>query len=209
MECGHCGFSCTAEGDDMTLETARIAIVHFESDGLTIGGGEPTIHPAFWELFGLCVGSSDYLFMVTNGKETEKALALARLAERGVLSCDLSIDPYHEPIDDRVYEAFKKRSSEFYTRFGKDGRGIRDTSNNIVSVGRAWNWGYEEGCICEDLFITPKGDVKPCGCEDSPILGNVNDPAFDSDVYYEYCGDFIGECFENRTELLEANTEEG
>ena len=73
---------------------------------LAIGGGEPTVHPKFWELLGLALGYCENVWLATNGKKTDTALRLARLAARGVLGVDLSLDDWHESIDNAVVKAY-------------------------------------------------------------------------------------------------------
>jgi hypothetical protein len=87
-------------------------------DSITIGGGEPTMHPDFWEILAYAIRetSRDYnmecgILVVTNGKRTEDALALAFLADHCLLSVDLSQDEYHDPIEYEVIKAFKDKES--------------------------------------------------------------------------------------------------
>ena len=89
MTCEHCGMDCGVEGDDMEVKTFKNAVDHDEC--ATIGGGEPTIHPKFWEFIGLALGRAEYVWLATNGKETDTALALAGLAKRGVIGCGVGI----------------------------------------------------------------------------------------------------------------------
>jgi MoaA/NifB/PqqE/SkfB family radical SAM enzyme len=171
MSCAHCGMNCTNKGEDMSVKTYKNALTHCDGEYITIGGGEPTIHPKFWELIGLTLGSSiEDCFIITNGKKTKTALSLARMAERGVLGCELSQDDFHEEINSRVVRAFEKNEKRDYT----DRRGIRNTTQyrEPINSGRC-DWGID-ACICDDLFVMPNGDVRACGCIDAPILGNVN-----------------------------------
>jgi organic radical activating enzyme len=123
MTCEHCCFACTAKGVDIPKAQAMKAIdaAIDACDGITIGGGEPTLHPDFWEILAYAVrqmqGSDDGdagLLVVTNGKRTEDALALAFLADHCVLSADLSQDIYHDSIDPLVVETFKDRKHLAY-----------------------------------------------------------------------------------------------
>lgn len=50
MFCEHCGFSCTAEGEDMSMEVFERTLQVFEGSYITIGGGEPTLHPKIFEM---------------------------------------------------------------------------------------------------------------------------------------------------------------
>jgi MoaA/NifB/PqqE/SkfB family radical SAM enzyme len=176
MKCAHCGMACTAKGEDMSLETFRKAI-EYDSVMVTLGGGEPTIHPLFWQFLMEAKASewNEGVWLATNGKETKIAIALANLAKKGVISVDLSQDQFHESIDPKVVEAFTKDKKEFSYFDGKennDYRHIRNTSSHLIKAGRC-KVGHE-GCICEGLIVKPNGDVKACGCKKAPLFGNVN-----------------------------------
>ncbi|HEY9073855.1 MAG TPA: radical SAM protein, partial [Desulfobaccales bacterium] len=51
MTCNHCAFSCGAQGPDMSAETFRrvLDLAALEEAPITIGGGEPTLHPGFMD----------------------------------------------------------------------------------------------------------------------------------------------------------------
>jgi len=160
MSCDHCGMNCTAQGEDMTFATFKAAIKH--TDMITIGGGEPTIHPDFGNFLLYAIGHCDHVHIITNGSMTDTSLALARLSEGSeTFGAKLSLDSYHDPIDPRVIDAFKGS--------------IRDNDENPIMAGRC-DWGDEDICICEgDAFVLPNGDVNQCGCGDSPKVGSVYD----------------------------------
>ena len=183
MSCEHCCFSCTAKGKDMSLETFRKALGLAANYGefVTLGGGEPTVHPLFEQflLEAIADGNGDNVFVITNGKDTRRAMMLVNLIRHKIIGGDLSQDPWHEEIDEGVVEAFSKLGSSFgrYTH-------IRDVSQSVSGVaahGRAKknNIGKSDHCTCEDLFVTPSGIIKQCGCLHSPIIGNV-DNGFDT-----------------------------
>lgn len=171
MTCKHCGMGCKKKGEDMTLETFRNAI-SYEDESITLGGGEPTIHPFFWQMLGESMARVSNVFIVTNGSQTETAIALARLAKKGLLGVDLSLDEFHDPIDPKVIEAFTKDKSSSYSSDNTDFRQIRDTSDHLIKAGRCKDG--EKGCICEDLIVRPNGDVMACGCKKAEKFGNVN-----------------------------------
>ena len=175
MKCAHCGFSCSARGQDMTEATLYKALEFAANRGeelLSIGGGEPTVHPRFWPFLGI-IFSFDFenVWMATNGKRTMDALALANLANDRNFQVELSQDRYHEPVDDRVVRAFS-------TTIPSKGVGVRNTSQygGLINAGRAKanQLGTRDECICPGLMIKPNGDIKPCGCVRAPVLGNVN-----------------------------------
>jgi MoaA/NifB/PqqE/SkfB family radical SAM enzyme len=134
-------------------------------DAIVLGGGEPTIHPKFEQFLFYAVANVEYVHVITNGKLTDKAIALARLANKEDsnnvchLSAELSQDDYHEEIDERVVAEFDDY--------------IRNTSSHLTNSGRC-DFGINDDCICEgDPFVRPNGDVYQCGCEDSPKVGDV------------------------------------
>jgi MoaA/NifB/PqqE/SkfB family radical SAM enzyme len=200
-------FSCTEEGEDMSMETFQQALSH-QSEYVTIGGGEPTIHPLFWPMLIETI-SHPYIndmWMATNGAETETALKLARLAKKGVIACALSQDKWHDPIDDEVLEAFgfydEKKPRRHYFAGNPfepvDQREIRCTEKHIVKAGRAiyYDLAAEDASTCECGFIVkPNGEIRQCQCPDSTIIGHVaNDPCIDQ-KYWD--NDANGYCYKN------------
>jgi len=168
----------------MSLKVARKAIDFCDNyDGsLTIGGGEPTLHPYFWSIIGECLGSSNIetIWMATNGSKTHIALKLAEMAKKGILGVALSQDQWHDEIDERVVKAFQKNNNHYGTDKDNDSREIR-TVKTLINVGRTLINNLTENtkeesfdkCACSDWFMKPNGDLRQCGCHDSPVLGNV------------------------------------
>lgn len=171
MRCAHCAFSCSPKKKRfMTLETFEKAIDFIGEDHIDIGGGEPTLHPQFWAFIGYALGSCESIWLATNGSQTETTIKLARMARRGVIACDLSVDFYHDQIDGRAREAFSKLGSS-----ENDMRAIRDVSYTVKKRGRATKTGVwaEEGCACDGVMVDPDGDIFTCGCRRLKI-GNVH-----------------------------------
>jgi len=195
MSCEHCCYNCSTDGENMSVETFKKAIA-FNDECISIGGGEPTIHPQFWEFLRLAIGSCEYVWLATNGKKTDVALALAKLAKKGVISCDLSQDAYHDEIHIHVIKAFTKTKrdgvSGFYNTPDNDGRAIRDVTGREINAGRC-NFGTDEGCVCPDLICKPDGSVYTCGCIDAPYFGNVNSEINIPDEWV------YGECYKNNS----------
>ena len=176
MFCEHCGFSCTAEGEDMSMEVFERTLQVFEGSYITIGGGEPTLHPKIFEMV-LIAMSQPYMeipvFMVTNGSNDREALLLAQLSKNApeAFSCRLSVDYYHEPISPQVRKAFEgMHNSVSWVR--PSGRAVENQIYTDPPFG-----GYDDSpglsCFCDDWIVKPNGDVYHCGCGDSPKVGNV------------------------------------
>jgi MoaA/NifB/PqqE/SkfB family radical SAM enzyme len=187
MTCEHCCFSCNAQGDDMSKEVFHAALELCADYGgyITLGGGEPTLHPNFREFLIEAIAADEgTLFIATNGSVKRHALLLAKLARREVIQAELSRDDWHDDIDWEVVEAFRGM--------------IRDISNGGMRDPKAVGRGLTvleiepngNDCACSDICIKPNGDAHVCGCPDAPCIGNV----FDGIEYPEEWG----ECHKNQ-----------
>lgn len=202
MKCAHCCYSCGPKGHDMSraMFVKALEFCGQYGDAPFLGGGEPTVHPKFWEFFGLVLQLAGTVEMegfglITNGKNTKDALALAELAKRGLLSVELSRDRYHEPIEDRVVQAFtRKQGNSYCERDNHDLRGVRSGSNaSVLAVGRgAKIAGSDKGCCCPDMVIDPEGRIWACGCK-SQQLGTLDKPEIPEEVWENRgeCWDYI------------------
>lgn len=190
MQCEHCCFSCgetdengRPKGEHMTLETLKNTLKLLDDGAeITIGGGEPTIHPRFWEMFGLIMefageGESQ-VYLATNGKLKKRAIALAALADTDGegLYVALSQTDYHEKADPAVLRAFANKKlrirKESAYSFAEAGRA---SSNGCYAEDRtALIKGHPDrskrqydsaGCCCQSTKIEPDGTVRQCGCD--------------------------------------------
>lgn len=176
MKCGHCGMSSNSKGKHMTREVWKAAINLAKDHGeesITIGGGEPTLHPDFWAILGLCMGSFEYVWMATNGSIPEIAIPLARLAKKGAIGCALSQDQWHDPITPEVIRAFSKDKQGFIRDNDNDSREIRRTVEPF-KAGRCKDG--RKGCVCSDVMLMPDGIIRGCACPDAPYFGTVFNP---------------------------------
>lgn len=192
MTCDHCAFACDSKGEDMSIGVVEAALEVFGGEIVAIGGGEPTVHPRFWQILGILLSESDDLWMATNGKRTKDALRLAKLARKGVLGVALSLDEWHDEIDFEVEDAFHEGRRPFgaYGREDKDLREVRGVKK-IMRRGRAADWREDERaveladeCACPDIFVDPRGDVWACGCKEEKF-GNVLKGVEIPEDYYE------------------------
>ncbi len=187
MSCKHCAMRCGKEGEDMSLKTFKAAIKI--ADQISIGGGEPTLHKNFWQMLTSAIANCEYVWLATNGSKTETALTLAKMAEKGVIGCALSVDPWHDPIHENVYKAFSYDKKYHPYVKNDDQREIRNVQmryDDMAPWRNPEDGGDESNCVCEDLFVKPNGDVHVCGCFDSPKLGNVL-TGFETPEDYEFC----------------------
>lgn len=177
MTCAHCAMSATREGRNMPMRTFYAALRVLQPGVISIGGGEPTLHPRFWEIL---MESKSYMefeqgdgsiWLATNGSRTKIALALASLAKSGAIGCALSQDRYHDPIDPRVVKAFTVDREQ---RADNDCREIRNVDGKEIYAGRC-DFGTTDRCVCPGLVVRPDGKVYSCGCNDAVYFGNVHD----------------------------------
>lgn len=224
MSCAHCCYNCTAEGKDMSLSTFHKALDICKDIGDTpfIGGGEPTLHPQFEQMLLEAVACAaeigeGVVGIITNGSIRQRALLIAQLAKGGIISGSVSQDEYHDPIDADVIQAFTDEHKGSQSARHGHNDGVWDTSHGGSREphphGRAkeligWNEDdYEDGrgeddCPGCGLQCEPSGDFRQCGCEDSPIVGNVeegvNTPSF-SDCYHSPW--FVEQCLDHEHEF--------
>ena len=168
----------------MSAETFRRALnlAQSEEAPITLGGGEPTLHPMFMEFLWWTIRRQAPLTyelgmpavgLVTNGSQTDIALELAALARVGVICASVSKDEFHDPIDPRVYKAFESSKEP------GDCRRI-NRLGLIVPTGRAKKWGNHpfKRCVCDGPFIVPSGEIYSCGCRVNR-LGSLTDDHVD------------------------------
>lgn len=207
MTCAHCGFSCRkGAGKHMEWGTFIDAARFIEgyTEFLFIGGGEPTMHPRFFDMLHFAFNATYFtdVGMVTNGSFTNKMFRLAdiinmeddELWQEGKLYVDLSTDPWHDPIDERVMDLWKRMTIDKVFGFGtRDSSTARD---GLINAGRAKRnqmaWDNSR-CVCDDIIIKPDGTIKPCGCARAPVIGNIWDgidehwqTVTDSDAFRDY-----------------------
>jgi MoaA/NifB/PqqE/SkfB family radical SAM enzyme len=140
---------------------------------ITLGGGEPTLHPNFREFLIEAIAADEgTLFIATNGSVKRNALLLAKLAKKQVIQAELSRDDWHDEIEWEVVEAFEGRYRDVSNGGMRDPRAV-GRALTVLEIESTGDNGEE--CACSDAFIKPNGNVHHCGCPDAPCIGNVLD----------------------------------
>ncbi len=178
MQCAHCCMNAVRHDGRAArymsrevIEAACALAQEFDED-ITLGGGEPTLHPDFIFAFGIAMlhaGSMGTL-VITNGTNaalTKKMLHLAH-ASSGALGfqCEVSVDAYHDDnlVEQEVYDLAER--FKLIRNAGHPG--------NIIRQGRAKSWGDRIACACETLHVSWDGRVHRCSCKrKADYLGNI------------------------------------
>lgn len=95
MSCRHCGSSCTAEGQALTAEdierTLRTLQQHPDKPAVCLTGGEPMMHPDFFEIARRVKEMGFSWGMTTNATLIDDAAA-EKLREAGMSTVSVSLD---------------------------------------------------------------------------------------------------------------------
>nr|WP_285905150.1 hypothetical protein [Pseudodesulfovibrio sp. SB368] len=130
---------------------------------ITLGGGEPTLHPLFWDMAEFASQNlpEGHVGIITNGHDPEQAFRVLEWHLAGRLDAKLSQDKFHAPISQEVVSAFRKHGL------------ILESGGKLVKVGRALQNGIGDSvrhdgtpiCICDEFFMPPSGEIFSCGCK--------------------------------------------
>jgi len=182
MACDHCCFECSPrKGEHTNPQTVEdtLQFIHEQArcSGelyMTLGGGEPTLHPQFFEVLPRLLADRDiYLHIVTNGKNKARAMRFIDFQESydygDRLIVRMSSDPYHDTPDYGVFSYYRdKKRLNVANYISPIGRG----KSSVFSQFRH-PWRKEDVCPCEAFpFIDPSGRLFACGCKDL-VLGDV------------------------------------
>ena len=183
MACSHCCYSCRpGKGKHMQNWSDAICFASDYTENISIGGGEPTLHPDFFEILFYSTERFYHTWLATNGKKTKTMFKLADILnneyypededdymyiESDKLSVALSQDCFHDPIDQRVVDLWKRNKWEI--------RDVTRSHDGVTAQGRAKRTGsgWGEHCPCSTQIIKPDGSIKLCGCERAPIIGDI------------------------------------
>lgn len=167
------------------LEAIKIASNY--SEIIAIGGGEPTLHPRFFDILKQCLATFDYVWMATNGSQTKTMYRLFNILNEkdypedeedeyydsifpnGKLTVTLSQDYYHSQINQRIIDLWKRNEKN-------NGFEIRNVSGRVIGVGRALRTGeYQVAnqCVCPFVIIRADGTIHGCGCKSSIKIGSI------------------------------------
>ena len=93
LSCRHCGSNCAAQGQSLTVEDVRRVLITLspERPMICLTGGEPLLHPDFFEIAG-CVRSLGFSWgLTTNATLIDDAVA-KKLRQAGMATVSVSLD---------------------------------------------------------------------------------------------------------------------
>lgn len=191
MRCGHCMFSCTSAGDDMSDDVWDAALrIAWEAHGyITLGGGEPTLHPRFREYLDQALevtnslGERLYVQVITNGTDEGVCMELLDIYKKMLpdrrpcgntrFAVAISVDEWHDRSmqSDEVLTAYAKEGL-IHTLDGlaaAEGRGASLPERSRRGVAYA-----PELASIARLRVTPDGLLtRYCEPSRSKVLGDA------------------------------------
>ena len=93
LNCRHCGSSCRAEGRALSAEDVKRVLrsLNGENPTICLTGGEPMLHPGFFEI-AQCVRDAGFFWGMTTNATLIDAKAAARLKDAGLSTVSVSLD---------------------------------------------------------------------------------------------------------------------
>ncbi len=88
------------------------------------------------------------------------------------LAVALSTDYFHDPIDNNIRKLWERNSKSGHNYELRD---VTIQNDGIAGQERAKKNGYTGSyCVCSDIIIKPDGKLRLCGCNNSPVIGDVS-----------------------------------
>ena len=173
LSCRHCGSGCTAEGRELTPEDVErtLASIRTERPAVCLTGGEPMLHPRFFEIAARVRDKGFPWGMTTNATLIDEAAA-GKLRQAGMATVSVSLDGM-----EAAHDALRRRKGAW--RLALRGlMALRDAGfrPQVTTVVHRENFGDLEplcALLCE-LGITGWRpiNVEPIGraCESDDLL---------------------------------------
>lgn len=180
MQCEHCLHDAKKvdKGVKMSRETflnVEKLIHNTENSYISLGGGEPTLHPDFIPFVERLIEKDVHVWFATNGTRpgTLKKIIkmISQLEDEDFLRFEVSLDYYHD----------KDMLKDWVIAYAENNKIVRNTTKHRLPDrrGRAITSGIacqeRSMCYC-GASVLPNGNVTVCGCENPMIMGNVNNP---------------------------------
>lgn len=170
QQCAHCCFNCgpwrNEFMDDTVLEASLRLAKAMNCDSITLGGGEPSLHPDIVRIFTSATQTSPKatVGMISNGTgDEEKIRELAFLVSKTPnATMTLSNDEYHRNPSSALLDFLQSldcdrvsRREPFSAFYQSRGRGSNLPPGKVYAGTR---------CSTESIAIAPDGTLFPCSC---------------------------------------------
>lgn len=103
LKCRHCGSNCSADGQSLSLADIEKTLGSFKSckDGpmICLTGGEPMLHPDFFEI-AECISSNGFLWGMTTNATLINDEAAKKLRQAGMATVSVSLDGMEKSHDE-------------------------------------------------------------------------------------------------------------
>jgi len=164
-----CNFACSfcianshkRNKDFMTLEDVEHNLEFADkNETIFIGGGEPTLHRNLFDIIDLIFAKGfPRAHITTNGSDYDITSKLIKYSESYILTVVLSLDEYHDPIEERTKYLFTEPRKDLFIRK----YGIRYTPKNLIVKGGRAKVGFD-GCPhkTHGVHVSPNGTWHMC-----------------------------------------------
>ncbi len=100
LKCMHCGSNCTSEGSYLTIDDIKAALRSVSQDKpmICLTGGEPMLHPDFFEIAS-CISDMGFLWGMTTNATLIDDAAARRLKQAGLGTVSVSLDGMEQSHD--------------------------------------------------------------------------------------------------------------
>ena len=109
LNCKHCGSSCTSKGQTLTMDDVESTLDSIQGDKpmICLTGGEPLMHPDFYEIAGRVKSKGFFWGMTTNATLIDEEAA-SKLREAGMSTVSVSLDGM-----ERSHDALRQQKGAF------------------------------------------------------------------------------------------------
>ena len=123
---------------------AAVSLAAEYGEYITIGGGEPTVHPRFFDYLRIANAVDTHsgipTLVVTNGKRTAVMHKLISWVRDGLVDAyvDLSLDDFHDPINPEIEKVFMLTRKKKWNAVGirLNNLNTRDKTDHFKKLGK-------------------------------------------------------------------------
>lgn len=173
LRCKHCGSNCSIDGSCLTIDdiTSALQSVSHDKPMICLTGGEPMLHPAFFEIAD-CVSSMGFSWGMTTNATLIDDAAARKLKQAGLSTVSVSLDGM-----EHSHDSFRRQKGAWHRAI----RGLQALQNagyepQVTTVLHRENFHELEplyAFLCEMGITSWRPiNIEPIGraCESSNLL---------------------------------------